>query len=218
MTPALRTLGLAAALAAAATTGAHAQPEAPATASAPTGAAPTSAAKRQLIARVLDLQRPSVEGAARQLVEQSLGGVVQGGRQLLQSQVPADKRESTATAMDAEIRKYREEMTPPVRERAVRLAPEVLAPLLEARFNEDELNQLVAWLESPVNRKYQQLAPEMQASFSQRLLTESRPVLEPRLRALGERLGTLMGLPAGEAGSAASAPAPTASGPAAARP
>lgn len=170
----------------------------------------TSEAKRQLIARVLTLQQAGIAGAAAALVEQSLQGVVQGGSQLLQ-RLPADQREPTARQMDAEVRKYREEVGPAVRERAIRIAPGLLGPRLDANFSEEELRQLVAMLESPINRKYQQIAPELSGELTRGLVAESRPLLEPRLRALGERLSSLLGLPP-PGGSAA--PPPTASGPA----
>ena len=52
------------------------------------------------------------------------------------------------------------------------------------RMSEDELKQLVAWLESPVNKKFQQAGPEMQSSLVKQVVAETSPVLDPKLRAL----------------------------------
>ena len=54
----------------------------------------------------------------------------------------------TARMNDPFVRKYVEEATPIVRERAQKAAPGVMGALLDERFTEDELKQLVAWLES----------------------------------------------------------------------
>ena len=46
-------------------------------------------------------------------------------------------------------------------------------------MSEDELKQLLAWLESPTNKKYQQLAGEMRNNFVQKLLAEMPAVGRP---------------------------------------
>lgn len=180
----------------------------PAASAAASAAKPVAPGKQRQLDRVLGLQQTAVEAAARGLVEQSLSGVVQGGRQLLQTQVAPERRETTARAMDAEVRKYRDEVTPLVVANARRLATPVIGPLLEAQFSEDELRRLANWLDSPLNRKYQALVPQMQERFLQQLLSESRGEMQPRLSALGERLaGIVGGPPAGASGpSGASSP------------
>lgn len=177
-----------------------------AAASAASAAAPMSAAKRRQLDRVLGLQQPAVEAAARGLVEQSLTGVVQGGRQLLATQVAPERRDPTARMMDIEVRRYRDDVTPIVMANAQRLSAPVLGPLLAATFSEDELRRLADWLDSPLNRKYQALVPQLQEAFLQQLLADSRGELEPRLNALGERLARLVGMPSAAA-SAPSSPA-----------
>ena len=73
----------------------------------------------------------------------------------LQSRVAADKREAVAKAIQADARKYVDETVPIVRDRAIKLAPTVAGPILEEKFTEDELKQVVAMLESPVLAKFQ---------------------------------------------------------------
>ena len=81
--------------------------------------------------------------------------------------------------------------------------------MFEEKFTEDELKQLIAWLESPVNKKYGQMVPEMQNSFAQKLVAEARPVIEPRLLALTAKVRASLGTPAAGASAApAKAPAP----------
>ena len=89
--------------------------------------------------------------------------------------------------------------------------------MLEEKFTEDELKQLLAWFESPVNKKFQQVSGEMQGSFMQKLVAEARPLLEPKLQALEQKVRAALGAPAAAA-PADSAPAPKAAAPSAARP
>src|SRR5690242_18876852 len=90
----------------------------------------------------------------------------------LQMQVAPAKREEVAKAIQADAKGYSNDVAPMARERAVKLAPASIGPMLEERFNEDELKQIVAWLESPVVRRYQQLAPDMERVLSEKLVPE----------------------------------------------
>ena len=79
--------------------------------------------------------------------------------------------------------------------------------MLDAKFSEAELKELVGILESPVNRKYQQLGPEMQNGFVQKLVGDVAPVLDPKLQATQEKVRALLGAPRAAApASAASTP------------
>jgi hypothetical protein len=182
---------------------AHAQTSAPA-------AAPASAAKKELVQKLMVLQQPGIEGLARNLVEQPAVQMLQAAGRAL-GQVPADKREAVGKGIEADIKKYVEEATPIVRERAVKLAPSTIGAAMEEKFTEDELKQLIAWLESPVNKKYAQLGPEIQSGFTQKLVAEARPTIEPKIQALEAKVRSSLGAPA--AGPAASAPAKAAAPP-----
>jgi hypothetical protein len=145
--------------------------------------AASTPAKKALVAKILALQQPAIEGLARQLVEQPAVQMLQQAGGALQ-RVPADKREQVAKDMQADARKYAEEMTPMVRDRAIKLAPTTIGALLEEKFTEDELKQIVAILESPVNKKFGALGPEMQKQLSEKLVADSRGIVEPKVKAL----------------------------------
>ncbi len=144
---------------------------------------PADGAKKELVARVLKLQQSGLEQLGRALAEAPAQQMVAQARAALQ-RAPADKRDAVARELDAEVRKYLDETVPLVRDRAVALAPSTVGPLLEQRFTEDELRQIIAILESPVNAKFQQLAPEMQRALGERLVGETRPLVEPKEQAL----------------------------------
>jgi hypothetical protein len=169
-----------------------------------TGAqAQSTPAKKELVAKVLLLQQGAVEQAAQSLAERPAAQLMQQAGMALQSQVPADKRDAVAKEIQADVKKYADEVIPMVRERAVKLAPSTVGALLEEKFSEDELKQLIAIIESPVNRKFLQLGGEMQKVLLDKLVAETQGAVEPKLRALEQSVGKRLGLPA-----PTSAPAP----------
>lgn len=163
---------------------------------------PASAAKKELVQKVLTLQQPGVENLARNLVEQPAGQLMQAAGRALQTQVPADKREAAGKSIEADIKKYVDDSVPIVRERAIKLAPSTIGAVLEEKFSEEELKLLAAWLDSPVNKKYLQLGPEMQSGFMQKLVTEMRPLIEPKMQALELKIRTTLGVPTSAPASA----------------
>ncbi len=192
----LRILTLAIALASAA--GAYAQ----GTASAPAASSP---AKKQLVQKVLNLQQGSIENMARALAQGPAEQLWQQAEMALRANVPADKREAIARDIQGDLKKYVDEAVPLVRDRAAKLAPTVIGPMLEEKFTEDELKQLIAWMESPVSQKYQQMAPEMQRALGEKLVRETGPAVEPKVRALEDSIGKRLGMPPRPAAAASGA-------------
>ena len=179
-------------------------------AAAQTPPAPTaSPAKKELVQRLMRLQQSDVEGFARTVVERPAAQMMrEAGMALQQQQAPQEKREAAARAIEAEVKKYVEEAYPIVRDRALKLAPTTIGPVFEARMTEDELKQLITWLESPTAKKYQSLAVELRNNFSQKLVAEMPPILDPKLMALDGRIRTILGVPPAGASAGPAAPAP----------
>lgn len=180
----------------------------------------SSPAKKELVQKLLALQQPEFEQVARGIVQQPAMQIMQQVGPVLQNQVPADKREAAAKTIEADVRKYVDETYPLVRERALKLAPTTVGAVLEEKFSEDELKQLIAWYESPVNRKFQQAGQEIRGTFLQKLAPEARSVMEPKLQALEPRIRAALGAPPaaapadGKADAKAAAPKAAASPPA----
>ena len=174
-------------------------------------------AKKELVAKVLLLQQPAIEQAAQALAERPALQMLQQAGMALQQQVPADKREAVAKEIQAEAKKYADEAVPLVRERAIKLAPSTIGALLEEKFSEDELKQLIAIIESPVNRKFLQLGVEMQNVLIDKLVAETQGVVEPKVRALEQAIGKRLAqvapaaAPAAPAAKGGKAPAKAAS-------
>ena len=166
-------------------------------------------AKKELVAKLLQLQQANIEGLARTIVERPAVQMMQAAAATLQAQVPPERREAAAKSIDTDIRKFVDEATPLLAERAVKIAPASYGVQLEVKFSEDELRQLIAWLESPVNKKFQQQLPELQNGFTQKLVAEAGPLLDGKLSALQRKVQATLAPPAG-----AAAPAPAAKPPA----
>lgn len=172
-------------------------------------AAQPSATKKELLAKVLQLQQPGIEMAAQNLVERPAALMLQQANVALQSRVPAERRDAVAKEIQADMKKYTDEAVPLVRERAIKIAPATIGVLLDERFTEDELKQLVAIMESPVNRKFSQLNGEMQKVLVDKLLAETRAAVEPKVRLLEQSVRQRLGLPAPSAASSRPARPPS---------
>lgn len=169
-----------------------------------TGAA-LAQTKSELVARLVALQQPGIENIGRALAGQTSQRVLQAAGQAL-PRVPADKREAAAKDVQADVSKFYDEIEPVLRKRASELAPATLTPLYQERFSEDELRHVIAWLESPVSKKFQQLDSEVGNTLAQKVVADTRGNMETRLKALEASLAKRLGLPA-------AAPAGSASGP-----
>lgn len=173
-------------------------------------AASSSAAKKELVAKILKLQQPNIEGMAQQLAELPARQILAQASRAL-ANMPADRREAVARDIEADARKYVDETAPLLRGSAVRLAPSTMGLVIEERFTEDELKQIIAILESPVNRRFQMAAPDMQKAIGEKLVTETRVDVEAKARALEQTVSKRLGLPPAGAASGAR-PAGAASG------
>lgn len=169
-----------------------------------------SAAKNELILKILQIQRPAVETVAAMLAQQPAQQMMQQAGIALQTRVAADKREALAKDIQSDLKKYSDDVVPVVRERAVKLAPETIGKVLDDKFSEEELRDLIKVLESPVGRKFAQLNGDMQKALNEKLVAEMRPTVEPKVKALEASIAKRLGIQPGTQG-AAPAPAKPAS-------
>lgn len=178
--------GLLTATAAQAQTAAPAPSPAPAAASAP-AALPSSPAKKALAAKIAELQKPAIDGLARQIALDTVQRVGAAAGQAM-AQVPADKREAVAKDVQADLKAFHTEAEAKLRDSAAKTAPAALAQLMDERFTEAELKTVLAWLQSPVSKKYQQLGGEMQSVLARKLVEDTRSAVDGRFRTLEQSL------------------------------
>jgi len=177
---------------------------------APAPAQPSSPAKKALVQRILALQQSEIEAFARGVVERPAAQMMRDAGLAIQQQVPPEKREATGRAIEAEVKKYVDESYPIVRERALKIAPSTIGAVLEAKMSEDELRTLLAWLDSPTNKKYQQVALDVRNTFAQKLLAEMPALLDPKLAALDGRIRVILGVPPANGAPPPAPPSPAA--------
>ena len=174
--------------------------------------AQSTPAKKELAGRILKLQQPSIEAMARALVEQPALELLNNAAGALPNRVAKDKQEAVAKEIQGDVEKYLAETVPLVQARAVKLGPTSIGTLLEEKLTEDELKQVVAILESAAFAKFQRLGDDMQKVLVDKVVADTRPTVEPKVRSLEQTVAKRLGVTsAPSAGAAPRAPARPAS-------
>ena len=175
----------------------------------------SSPAKKELVARILKMQQPGIEGMGRNLAEQPALELLRNASNALPARVAKDKQEAVANEIQGDVKKYLDDAAPLVQSRAVKLAPATIGALLEEKFTEDELKQVLAIIESPVYGKFQRMGEEMQKVLIEKLVADMRSTIEPKVHALEQSVAKRLGLTsAAAAPPAGGAPRPSAKPPA----
>ena len=156
--------------------------------------AQSTPAKKALVAKILKFQQPGIESMSRSMAERPAIALMDRAGPVLNERVTADKREAVGKEIQADVKKYLDEAVPLVASRAVRLAPTTVGPFLEEKFTEEELKQVAAFLESPAINKFQQLSGEMQKVLLEKVVTDTKGVIEPKLVALEQSVSKRLGI------------------------
>ena len=170
-------------------------------------------AKKELVARLIKLQRPGVEAMSRAMAEEPAAQMLDQAAVVASSRIEPAKQAAVGKGIQVDVKKYLDETVPLVRDRALALAPETVGPLLDKNFTEAELSKILSLLESPEYLKYQQMSGEMQAALQTKLVAETRTGVEAKLKALEAAIGARL-----NANEAAAPAAPAAAAKPAAKP
>ncbi len=161
-----------------------------------TALAQTPASKKDLVNKVLTLQRGIIEQTAQAVVERPALQLMQQAGLALQTQVAPEKREQIGKNIEADVKQYAEQVVPAARQHAVQIAPATVGAVLEKNFTEAELTELIGIIESPVNRKFAQLGAELQKALVEQLVKDVQTDIDPKLKALEQAVVAHLGLPA----------------------
>lgn len=164
--------------------------------------AQSTPAKKELIAKILKVQQAGIETLARGLAEDPAMQLLAAAERSLPQRVAPDKQEAVMKEVHNDIKKYLDDAVPVVRDRAIKLAPTSVGTLLDQKFTEDELKQVLAFLQSPAYLKYQQLGPDMQKVLVEKVVVDARPAMEPKVRALENNIAKRLGVTPQPAASA----------------
>ena len=154
--------------------------------------------KKDLIAKVVQLHQQGIENVGRVIAGQTSQQMLQAAGQAL-PRVAADKREAVGKEIQDDVKKFYDEVEPLLKKRAVELAPATVGAAYEEKFSEDELKVIIAWLESPVSKKYAQIDRDQGNALAEKVVADTRPTIEPKLKALEATLAKRLGVSANEA-------------------
>lgn len=143
--------------------------------------------KAKLVERLLTLWHP--EDVVVVMVQRPAADAMQQARIALQGRVSAEKRDATLKDIAADVQKYVDEATPIARDAARRQLANSVVPLLQQQFSEDELKQLIAMLESPLKKKFEQMIPQMERALGEKVAGESRAAIDPKMKEMTQAVG-----------------------------
>lgn len=171
--------------------------------------AESSAAKKELIARILKLQQPAIEALTISVLSRPVNELAAKAAPQL-GRVPEAKREAVAKQIDTDLRKFMEDNGPALVDKGKVLIPQTMGVALDEKFTEDELKQLVAWLESPVSKKFAEAAPDLQNIYTKKLVEDNGKLLDEKFNALQTNVAKQLGMegPAPAAKQPPAKPAP----------
>ncbi len=161
--------------------------------------------KKELIVKLLQMQQAGIDNIGRALAGQTSQRVLQAAGQSM-PRIAADKREAVGKEVQADVKKFYDDIEPILRKRATELAPATLTPIYEEKFSEDELKTIIAWLESPVSKKFQQVDSEIATTLAQKVVADTRGSVETRLKTLEASLAKRLGVPTPSAAASGAAP------------
>lgn len=138
-------------------------------------------------------QGPELERLVSQLAESSSQDIVQSWGVKLRTDVPKEKVEQTAQSLNAELKKYNDDVTKIISSKVNKAGADSLVPVYMARFSLDELKQLVAFFESPAVKKYQAAAPELGNVFVNQLIMETRSDVNARAKQFDDAATKIVG-------------------------
>lgn len=156
-------------------------------ASATTTSVPISPVKQEIIQRILKVWHVEVLGQT--MLQEPVAEAVNQASAMLRGRATPEKRDAAMKDITAEAKKFLDDSAPVVTGSAQTLIPTTVVPLLAERFTEDELRQILAMLESPVKRKFEALAPELQKTLGERIAADTKPTIDPKLQDLQQRIG-----------------------------
>lgn len=154
--------------------------------------APSSAAKKDLIQRLLVVQQPVFDGVSQQVATRPIAELTSKIQPIFANAVPKDKQEATAKQIDANLKKFVEEAVPVMKEATTRNAPSVYGSAVEEKFTEDELRQIVTYLESPARKKWEQANQEIMQALVAKSVEDVKPKLEPKLQATAQATSKIL--------------------------
>ena len=149
--------------------------------------------KKELATRIVNLQKTQdMDALIAQLAGTANRAVVETWLPRLDN-MPAARQKAVADQLDVELKKFNDDVVRLIKTRNERVSLDVLVPAYSERFTADELKQLVAFLESPVIRKYYAANPHMANLLAQKLVDATRADVQARTKEFDTRAARIVG-------------------------
>ena len=159
--------------------------------------------KRALAVKLAQMQQKA-DGDA--MVEQLTGSAVQpllaGWSQRLDETVPPARQKEVRDKLDVELKKFADSTHKVVETQTAKAAEAALVPIFMEKLTEDELKQIVAYMESPVSAKFQALGPDATNAWAKRIIDATKPQVESGAKTFEAAANRIVG---GSGGSSAPA-------------
>jgi len=167
--------------------------------------AQTADPKLEWATRAVALQQgPELERLVGQLADSATQNILQNWGPKLQSNVAPAKMEQAKEGLNAELKKYFDDVSKTINGKVGKVSSSALIPAYMERFSLDELKQIVAFFESPAIQKYQSAAPELGSLFVKQLIEETNADVMARTRQFDDAATKIVGAgPANKAPTAA---------------
>ncbi len=146
--------------------------------------------KKALVQHVLPLFH--IEDSPIMLVQRQGADAMRQANTALQGRLTHEKQEATMKSIAVDVQKYIDEATPIARANALKLKEPTVAPILMANFSAEELRQLVAFLDSPVKKKFEALLPTIEKTYGEKVADASRAAIDPKIKTLTTEVATKM--------------------------
>ena len=91
--------------------------------------------------------------------------------------------------MAIDVQKYIDQASPMARDSASKLVHSTVVPMLVQQFSDDELRQVIALLESPVKKKFEQWLPRMERALGEAVAAQNKERIDPMLQEMTRNVG-----------------------------
>lgn len=149
--------------------------------------------KQEWAAKVVALQQgPELDRLVEQLAASTTQDLLQNWGPKVQA-LPAAKQEQVKDQLNAELKKYTDDVAGVIGGKVAAASREALVPAYAERFTLEELKQIAAFFESPAIKKYQSSAPELGNVFIQKLVESTRTDVAARAKTFNDAATKIIG-------------------------
>ena len=156
--------------------------------------AQTTDPKREWAVKVVSLQQgPELDRLVDQLADSTTQQLLANWRPKLQANVPAARLPQVTEQLNAELKKYFEDVSRVIGGKVTKVSTDALVPAYMERFTLEELKQIASFFESPAIKKYQAAAPELGSVFVTQLVEATRDDVNARMKSFDSAADKIIG-------------------------